>query len=181
MFRFESWAAAALLVGFTFTVAACGGDDDEKAPGLAEQKPAAAESKAQPPSAVEPDTEDEIRYTGETESGDTFKAQFGGDVSLPSEFGSDMPAYPGSVIHSAMETTSGTAIVALESDASAEEIIDFYRDQLSGNGWSIESVNNVGRGVYLDATKGKRRVVVNAETLDRGTRLTLSIGPKPPN
>jgi hypothetical protein len=169
MVKFQSWAAAALVIGFAITIAACGGDDE--AP-----KPATRPSKPEPPLTVESSGEGEIRYSGETESGDEFKAQIGGDVSLPVDFGSDLPAYPGAVTQSAIETTGGTAIAALESDASADDIIDFYRDHLGGNGWSIESVDDLGRGTLLTATKGEHRVMVNAESMDQGARFTLSVG-----
>ncbi len=49
MVKFQHWAATALVIGFTFVVAACGGDDDEKAPKLEEPKPAARPSKPEPP------------------------------------------------------------------------------------------------------------------------------------
>ncbi|MBW2665328.1 MAG: hypothetical protein JRE13_03480 [Deltaproteobacteria bacterium] len=176
MVKFQHWAATALVIGFTFVVAACGGDDDEKAPKLEEPKPAALPSKPEPPLTVEPSSEGEIRYSGETASGGAFTAQMGGDVSLPSNFGSDLPSYPGAVVQSAIETTGGMSVAALESDASASDIIDFYRDQLSSNGWSVEAVNDLGRAKLLAATKGERRVMINAENMDQGTRFTLSVG-----
>jgi hypothetical protein len=177
MVKFRSWAAVALAIALAFAVTACGGDEEEKAPKLATKKPAAARAAPQLPMKVDPGpTEGAIRYSGETESGDEFKAQIGGEVSLPSEFGSDLPAYPGAVAQSAIETTAGIAIAALESDASADDIIDFYREQLSNNGWSIEGTSDLGRGSLLTATKGERRAMVNAEDMDEGTRFTLSLG-----
>jgi hypothetical protein len=180
MVELQSRAAAALVIGFAFAVVACGGDDnDASKPG--DQGTAASQSKTDPSLSVEPSEEGEIRYSGETGSGDTFKAQIGGEVSLPVDFGSDLPAYPGAVAQSAIETTGGTAIAALETDGSADDIIDFYRDSLSRNGWSIESVNDLGRGRLLTATKEDRRVMVNAEDIDQGTRFTLSVGAGPAN
>lgn len=170
MVKFQSWAAAALVVGFAIIIAACGGDDANT------PKPATRPSKPEPPLTVEPSGEGEIRYSGETESGDAFKAQIGGAVSLPVDFGSDLPAYPGAVTQSAIETTGGTAIAALESDADADDIIDFYRDHLDGKGWSIEGVDDLGRGQLLTATKGERRVMVNVESMDQGARFTMSVG-----
>jgi hypothetical protein len=176
MLKLESWTVAVLVIGFALAVTACGGDDDPKTPEIEKGKPPATTSKPGRPMTVEPSEEGEIRYSGEMESGDKFKAQMGGEVSLPTDFGSDLPAYPGSVPQSAIETTAGLAIAALESDASADDIIDFYRDQLSGNGWSIEGVNDIGRGRLLTATKDGRRVMVNAESMDQGTRFSLSLG-----
>jgi hypothetical protein len=181
MVKVQSGAAAALVIGCAFAVAACGSDDDNMTPKLEERKAAAGQSKPERRLTLEPSGDGEIRYTGETESGDTFKAQIGGDVPLPSDFGSDLPAYPGAMIQSAIETTGGTAVAALESDASADDIIDFYRDRLSSNGWSIESANDLGRGRLLTATKDERQVMVNAEDMDRGARFTLSVGTGPAN
>jgi hypothetical protein len=174
MFEFRNWTVAAMAIGLAFSVAACGGDDEE------EQKSDPVKSTTAPvkpgvPLNLEPGEQGEIRYSGETEAGDTFKAQLGGDVTLPDEFGGDLPAYPGAVAQSAMETTGGTAIAALESDASASEIVDFYRDQLSSNGWKVEGVSDLGRGRLLTATKGDRRVMVNTEDMDKGARITLTI------
>jgi hypothetical protein len=176
MLKLKSWVVAALVIGLALAVAACGGDDDTKAPEVEKEKPSATASKPARPLTVDSSNEGEIRYSGETESGDKFKAQLGGEVSLPADFGSDLPAYPGSVPQSAIETTGGTAIAALESDASVDDIIDFYRDRLSGNGWSIEGVNDLGRSRLLTATKDGRRVMVNADRMDQGTRFSLSLG-----
>jgi hypothetical protein len=176
MLKLESWTVAVPVIGLALAIAACGGDDDTKTPEIEKGKPPAATSKPARPLTVDPSDEGEIRYSGETESGDEFKAQIGGDVSLPVDFGNDLPAYPGSVPQSAIETTGGVAIAALESDASAEEIIDFYRDRLNGNGWSIEGVSDLARGRLLTATKDGRRVMVNTENMDQGVRFTLSLG-----
>jgi|GEM_PF-1993876 len=178
MVKFQFRVAVALILGLALAVSACGGDD-KTAPQAGERKPAAAPIKPEPPLNAEAGSEGEIRYSGETESGDAFKAQIGGDVSVPSDFGSDLPAYPGAVAQSAIETTGGTAIAAFESAASADDIIEFYRDRLTAEGWSVEGVNDLGRGKLLTATKDGRRAMVNTERMDQGTRFMLSLGSGP--
>jgi hypothetical protein len=172
-------ALAALITGIALALAACGEKEKELTEEQAESM--AASSRLTPPvpkePLVTPNESGEIRYTGETEAGESFSAQIGGDVELPGLFGSDVPAYPGAVPTSAMETGGGTAIAALDSDAGVDDITDFYREQLSGNGWSIQSEYNLGRGKFLTATKDGRRLMVNAEGMDQGSRVTLTIGP----
>jgi len=174
MVEFRNWVTAAMAIGLALSVAACGGDGEE-ATELEQPKAPAIPVVREAPLRVDPAGEGEIRYSGETESGDTFKAQIGGDVTLPAEFGSDLPAFPDAVAQSAIETTGGTAIAAFESDADADDIVDFYREQLSAQGWSVEGVSDLGRGSLVTATKDGRRVMVNVEGMDEGSRFMLSV------
>jgi len=185
MIKLRRWSAIAVLTGIAFALAACGGDEKEvKPPAQAEgtkakkTSPTSSGSAPTPQPSPPPAARDEIRYAGETESGDAFEAQFGGEVTLPRSFGADLPAYPGSTPTSAMETGGGTAMAALDSDASLDEILGFYREKLTDGGWSIGGDNEVGRGRILTATKGDRQVIINAETTDAGSRITLSISPQ---
>jgi hypothetical protein len=177
MAKVERWTLAALVAGIALMVAACGGEEPK---GPSPEKIAAAQKGGATPSpAAEPppNADREIRYDGKTETGESFSAQIGGDVELPASFGSDVPGFPGATATSAMETVGGTAIAALDTEADQDDIVDFYREQLGSKGWEIVDENEIGRGTFLTATKDDRRLVVNTEGRDKGSRITLSIGP----
>lgn len=180
MTKIERWALAALVTGIALTLSACGGEEPEgPTPAEVEATQKASSTPPQPPTKpiVEPDEKGEIRYSGNTQTGESFTAQIGGDVELPSAFGADVPTFPGSTATSAMETGGGTAIAALDTEADRDDVVDFYRDQLGSQGWSIVDENELGRGTFVTATKDGRRILVNVESRDQGSRVTLSIAP----
>lgn len=119
-----------------------------------------------------------FRYSGKTESGESFDAQLGGEVTLPESFPDDLPIYPESVPFSAMETGGGTAMVTVNSEDSEEAIYAYYQEKLPAAGWQIENEVNVGGGRVLNATKGDQRAVVHIQNVDDGTRVGFMVGPQ---
>lgn len=166
-------AASVTLLAACFLVA-CGGE---------ETPPKEAVTRSGPPPTPDPrprierGEDGEIRYTGETNAGESFKAQLGGDVELPEIFPKDIPIFPNAVLFSAMETGGGTAIVSLDSEAKPSAIYEFYKQKLAGTAWRIENELNVGGGRVLTVIQGDRKVVLNIERSEKGSRFGFMLGP----
>ena len=182
MISIQRWAIAAGAVGLTVLLAACGGK--EEVPGNADEAPSKAaleKARSELPPEQQPKIErgesGEIRYEGQTESGEKFAAQLGGDVTLPANFPKDLPLYPDAVPFAAMETGGGTTIVSLDSDKRAPEVYRFYKEQLPASGWKIENEVNVGGQRVLTTIKGDRKAVVQIESTEKGARIGFMLGP----
>ena len=173
MISIQRWAIAASVTALTaLCLAACGGKEEESAL----EKARSALPPAQDPKIVEGES-GEIRYEGQTESGEEFKAQIGGDVTLPASFPEDLPTYPNSVPFSAMETGGGTTFLSLDSDEQPPAVYEFYKEKLPASGWRIESELNVAGQRVLTVIKGDREAVVQIESTETGTRVAFMLGP----
>jgi hypothetical protein len=176
-----AWIAALLLT-------ACGSGDEsvqEAAPGGqvqdeldAAMEKAMADVPADQRPTIERGDDGEIRYTGKTESGESFAAQLGGDVVLPEGFAEAIPLYPDSVPFSAMETGGGTAMVTVNSEDTEATIYKYYQEKLPAAGWEIENEVNVGGGRILNAVKGDQRAVVHIQDVGDGSRIGFMVGPQ---
>ena len=182
MISIQRWAIAAGAIGLTVSLAACGGK--EEAPEGAEEatsKAALAKALSELPPEQRPKIErgesGEIRYEGQTESGEKFMAQLGGEVILPATFPKDLPLYPNAVPFSAMETGGGASFLSLNSDAQAPDVYKFYKEKLPASGWTIENEVNLGGQRVLTAVKGDRKAVVNIESTTKGARIGFMLGP----
>jgi hypothetical protein len=176
MISIQRWAIAAGAIGFTaLCFGACGGKED--AP---EQSALDKARSALPPeqrSNIEVGESGEIRYDGQTESGEEFTAQIGGEVTLPGIFPEDLPLYPNAVPFSAMETGGGSAFVNLDSASRAPDVYEFYKEKLPASGWTIENEVNLGGQRVLTAVKGDRKAVVQIESTEKGARIGFMLGP----
>lgn len=175
----------ALIAGFTcgaaFWLAACGSDDetpaeaasDQTAPGQSDSERSEA-ARGRAIEELEADLEvgenGEIRYSGETETGDPFVAQLGGDVEIPAAIYDEIPPYPEATPFSAMEAGEGMTMVTFESTDGASDIYEFYKKQLVDSGWLIENDLTVSDARVLRASRADRRVVLNIESIDGATR-----------
>jgi len=165
----------------TCFLAACG-DREEPSEPAAEAEPSAIEKAASqlpPEGRVEVEHNDDggIRYSGETEEGERYIAQLGGEVVVPKAFAEDLPLYPDSVPFSAMESGEDYSIIGLNTDAPASVVYEFYKEQLSAFGWSLDRDLNVGGGRVLMGFKDDRKAVIHIETTQEGTRISFVLGP----
>jgi hypothetical protein len=176
MISIQRWAIAAGITALTaLCLAACDGKEEAPAESALE-KARSALPPPQDPKTVEGES-GEIRYEGRTESGEDFRAQIGGDVTLPPSFPEDLPMYPNSVPFSAMETGGGTTFLSLDSDAQPPVVYEFYKEKLPASDWEIESELNVAGRRVLTVIKGDRKAVVQIESTEKGTRVAFMLGP----
>jgi len=178
---FLAWIAALLLT-------ACGGGDEASktsAPGTAPSgdldtamEKAMADVPSGQRSSVERGDEGEIRYSGKTDTGESFKAQLGGAVSVPEGFPDDMPLYPKGVPFSVMETGGGISMVTVNSEDSESSVYEYYKNKLPNAGWQIDSEVNVGGGRVVNASKGDSRAVVHIQKMDDGARVSIMVSPQ---
>jgi hypothetical protein len=174
MMSIQRWAISLIAIAFIAPCfGACGGKEDAQ---TAVDKALSALPPEQRPK-VERGESGEIRYEGQTRTGEKYVAQLGGKVAVPSNFPDDLPLYPDAVPFSAMETGGGTAILSLDTDKQAPVVYGFYKEQLPASGWEIESELNVGGQRVLTATKGDRKAVIQIESTTRGARIGFLLGP----
>ena len=176
MISIQRWAiAVGAIVFIALCFGACGGEKDAPEKSALDKALSALPPEQRPK--IERGEKGEIRYEGQTQAGEKYVAQLGGNVTLPSNFPEDIPLYPDAVPFSAMETGGGTTILSLDSDEQAPEVYGFYKEQLPASGWTIENELNVGGQRVLTAIKGDRKAVIQIESTDKGTRIGFLLSP----
>ena len=85
----------------------------------------------------------------------------GTSASMPENWPSDAPAnYAGSSIvysgNSNPQTGSAGAAVSYTTSASVSGVADYYKTQLTANGWTIQATANMGGATVVSATKDTR-------------------------
>jgi hypothetical protein len=174
----------ALVAGFTcgaaFWLIACGGDDETAAPDAKESAEARLDSlREKALSELGPehrahfeDTENgEIRYSGQTESGEPFIAQMGGEIDVPEGFFDEVPLYPESVPISMMDVGEGMAMVTVETADVSQDVYEYYKAQLQDSGWVVENDITVFGGRILRAIRNGRRATLHIQEAEAGTRV----------
>jgi hypothetical protein len=126
---------------------------------------------------VEHDANGEVRYKGQTLTGEKYVGQMGGHVTIPASFPADFPLYPGGVPFAAMEIDDGTTILTLDAPDRAPEVYGFYEDHLPASGWRIDSELNVGGKRVLTAIKGKLKAEIQIEGTEKGARILFQLNP----
>lgn len=80
---------------------------------------------------------------------------------VPGDYPKDVPIYsPSKVVMSQTASDKNAHNLMLESEDSADKIIDFYKKGLDGNGWKTESTMTTAQLTILSATKDKRQVML---------------------
>ncbi len=68
----------------------------------------------------------------------------GGNVTLPANFPSDVPIYPGSKIKLATKSEKGEFTVTLTTPDSQEKVSSYYKEQMASKGWLSDNVEALG-------------------------------------
>jgi hypothetical protein len=180
-FGVAGWIAATSL-----WLAACGGGEEPAAetPEPAAQAPEPSQSRldaerekalaklgAEHRANFEGSDDDQIRYTGETEDGAPFVAQMGGDVVVPEGFFDEIPPYPNGVPFAMMEAGDDMATVSIDSTDAPSDIYEFYKTNLTDDGWVFENDVTLANGRVVRAARGDRRAVIHFQEIDGGTRI----------
>lgn len=84
-----------------------------------------------------------------------------GGTSMPENWPSDAPAnFAGASIqysgNSNPQTGKAGAAVVYSANGSVQSVVDYYKSQLTSNGWTIEATANTGGATVLSAKKDTR-------------------------
>jgi hypothetical protein len=101
----------------------------------------------------------------------------GSTATIPEEFSKDVPIYPGALASQgkgAVSDGSPMAAVQLQTTDTPEEVYDFYVEQLSQNGWTIQEKEGLEGKNAVSATRGEcTATILAAPSEDGGTQVFL--------
>jgi len=149
--------AALLLVAAT--AVACGGADESAAPAASDSASDAPRKVGAPSGSPAADVAREAEEQAELLQG-----------TIPKGFPSDVPRYPGAKADNAL-SLGGTSFVSFKTDGSSEEVLEYYRNELRAQGWSVRDGGNDS----VEGSKGGRRVTVRASAAEAGTKFAVSV------
>ena len=103
-----------------------------------------------------------------------------GEVSLPENFPSDLPSYPDAVIVSSWRGGEGDAqgmSVLWETEASVEEVSEYYRENLENSGWEASAAIETEDSATFGLTKNGSEGFVGITRGEQGkTIISIAIG-----
>jgi len=95
----------------------------------------------------------------------------GSTATIPEEFPNEIPIYPGAMAAQGKGVISEgvpMAAVQLQTSDSPEKVYEFYKDQLSRNGWTIQEREGLEGKNAISATNGKCTATIMAAPTDDG-------------
>lgn len=104
-----------------------------------------------------------------------------GGNTLPKDWPSDAPAYPGASIQysaSGLQAEGNGQGVMMTTSDSLQTVMDFYTAQMKENGWKVEGSMNAGGTSTIAGSKGDRVFTVVASGVNGQTSVTLALGAK---
>jgi hypothetical protein len=100
------------------------------------------------------------------------------DMEYPEGLNQVSAPYPGGTIIS-VTNASGMLMVSMQTSDGPDTIIDFYKNQLQGNGWSIMHETNSQGHAGLISEKGSNMSSVSIQRGQSGkSMIGLVLGPK---
>ena len=110
----------------------------------------------------------------------TKDGTFQGGNQVPTDWPSDAPGlYSGATVSfsgSSSDTSGSGSGLVFTSEAKAQDIMDFYKEELEDKGWKITTTANANGYLVLGAEKGEQTFSFSALTDDVGlTVVTLGI------
>lgn len=104
-------------------------------------------------------------------------AQTGG--SVPADWPSDAPVYPGATVAFSASTNPATGTAGfglmLTTDASADDVAAFYKKELTVQGWTIDADMNAGVTTVISAKKDARAIGISITGSEGMTSITIGI------
>lgn len=112
------------------------------------------------------------KVTIETDDGKTTI----GKNEVPDSFPSDVTVYSGAEVTATSETTSGT-MISLKTSDSVSKVFDFYKSDLTSNGWTQTSAATYAGTATVTAEKGGKitSVIIGTDTDDNKTTIIISV------
>lgn len=103
----------------------------------------------------------------------------GASVSLPNDWPADVPVMDGMALNyvgsSNPQTGEPAKVLTGTTKSPAAEVMAFYRETLTANGWTEEGAVNMPGSLMYSARKGESQVGVYIAGDENGTTVTLSI------
>ena len=150
----KNWIGVLALVGAVVFVGACGGQDEKGAGESAGGELAAGE----PPLTVE----DRIEAT---------KPKYD---SLPANYPSDLPRYPGVTVTSVKASGDSGLAVGMESGDDFEKVASFFADTFASEGWTTD-IRNTSNGRAIFADKGNRNATAMVRRHGDGAAVNIIV------
>lgn len=106
-----------------------------------------------------------------------------GDTSLPADWPSDAPVYPGAKItfsgsSSANADGKTAATVALTTSDSSDKVSSYYKDQIAAKGWTIKGTAQAQGTTSISAEKDTRQLIIIIGASENLTSISISTGTK---
>jgi hypothetical protein len=116
-----------------------------------------------------------VRISGEEEGVGAFSGQFGENARIPDGFPEDVPVYPDAKVMGGM-AAGGGGMVTLQSEDDPDEVVDFYREKLVEEGWSLGPPMDLMGQRVLPFEKGDRNGAVQVSREESETTILLTVG-----
>jgi hypothetical protein len=144
----------------------CGGDETGPAgesakPEAAASKPAGGERAVQQPK--------ERVVEVKTKTGEKVDVQFSADGSTGQDHG--VPVFPGAVEAASMSIPGQGSMLSFTTDASADDVYEYYVDELEAKGWSITKKNE--DELNIKATQGAKKASFKIHGTSAGTEIAV--------
>ncbi len=118
---------------------------------------------------------DRVVISGEQEGVGEISGQFGEDAEVPEAFPKDLPLYPDAKVMGSM-LAGGGGMITLQSGDDPDEVVDFYREKLVDEGWTISAEMDLGEQRVLAVEKEGRNGAVQVSREGSDTTILVTIG-----
>lgn len=113
-----------------------------------------------------------------TEEGDAV-ASFGEGAKLPANLSKDVPIYkPANVIMSQVLGDGDKVMLGLNTKDDSAKVAEFYKRELTQNGWNVRATMDMGSMKMYQGTKGSQKINVTINTDDGETNISLAYSGK---
>lgn len=99
-------------------------------------------------------------------------------MEYPPELSQISAPYPGAIINQTVQVP-GNIMVGMESEDNLDKIFEFYKKNMTANGWTISAETRQQGHAGLIGEKGTNNAVVNISTMQSGkSMIMLMLAPK---
>ena len=109
---------------------------------------------------------------GETNPAAPKPLEEGWSATLPADFPTDLPIYPGATVSRAIEVPGKHLKAGWTTGDEPNKVASYYTDALNGQGWSTHRVDGAD-GILVFADKGSRSATIGIGTSQGKTTIDL--------
>lgn len=155
-----------ILCFFLLLLTGCGNSAEEKAIEKKIEKETGAKTEVDL-------SEKGMKISG-TSEGERYSVTTGDATEIPKDFPEDVPIYHPAKSVAAMEVDDGYS-VSLKTKDDIRKVISFYKDQIVSQGWSEKTSLDMGGHTVLAYEKDQRVANIAIMSIDKETRITLTV------